>query len=88
MPDAAVDLSLTSHPGVVKVSSPRTVRIRGMLAAVTGDQHVCGITTHGTNTIVGGSARVRINGRPAARVTDLCACGAAIQTGATGVTIA
>lgn len=89
MGDAVIDnLSLTSHGGVIKVVRPRTVRIRGQLAAVIGDQHICAITTHGTNVISQGSPRVSINGQPAARMGDLCACGAAIQIGAPGVTIA
>ena len=89
MGDAVIDnVSLTSHGGAIKVVRPRTVRIRGQLAAVAGDQHVCAITTHGLNAISSGSARVTINGLPAARTGDPCACGAAIQIGAPGVTIA
>jgi uncharacterized Zn-binding protein involved in type VI secretion len=86
---AAIDnFSLTSHGGVIKVIGPRTVRIRGQLAAVVGDQHICANATHGTNAISMGSTRVRINGQPAARKGDPCLCGANIQLGAPGVTIA
>jgi uncharacterized Zn-binding protein involved in type VI secretion len=89
MGDAAIDkLSLTTHGGSIKVIRPRTVRIRGELAAVVGDQHICKITTHGTNAITTGSPRVTINGQRAARTGDRCLCGAKIQIGAPGVTIA
>jgi uncharacterized Zn-binding protein involved in type VI secretion len=90
MGDAAIDnVSLTTHGGAIKVVLPRTVRIRGQLAAVLGDQHICAITTHtGVNVITSGSARVKINGQPAARKDDTCTCGASIQVGAPGVTIA
>lgn len=89
MGDAAIDnTSLTSHGGVIKVVRPRTVRIRGQFAAVIGDQHICAIAVHGANAITAGSARVSINGQPAARTGDLCACGATVQIGAPGVTIA
>jgi uncharacterized Zn-binding protein involved in type VI secretion len=89
MGDAAIDnLSLTTHGGAIKVVAPRTVRIRGQLAAVVGDQHICAITVHGVNAITSGSVRVTINGLPAARTGDPCACGATIQIGAPGVTVA
>lgn len=89
MPEAAVDLSPTTHLGAIKVVKPRTVYIRGRLAAVIGDQHVCPTGVHGTNAIATASARVRINGQFAARAGDTCACGATIERGAaTGVSIA
>ncbi|WP_371920291.1 PAAR domain-containing protein [Pseudomonas sp. TKO14] len=46
-----------------------------------GDSHVCPLPGHGTTPIVTASSNVIINGMGAARVGDLCGCGAVITTG-------
>jgi uncharacterized Zn-binding protein involved in type VI secretion len=90
MPFAATRFSLTSHPGLVSTGH-RNVLINTLPAARLGDRHVCLLPPlagpHPTNTIVKGSATVRIGGAPAARVGDLTGCGAAIATGSPNVTI-
>jgi uncharacterized Zn-binding protein involved in type VI secretion len=54
-------------------------------AARVGDTHLCPI--HGPNAIVSGSPDTIFNGRLAARVGDMTACGAPIVTGSLGVFI-
>lgn len=46
-----------------------------------GDMHVCPIPGHGTSPIVSASPDTQINFLGAARVGDVCGCGAAITTG-------
>ncbi|MGZ0784551.1 PAAR domain-containing protein [Pseudomonas saponiphila] len=46
-----------------------------------GDSHVCPLPGHGTTPIVTASSNVIINGMGAARVGDVCGCGAVITTG-------
>lgn len=46
-----------------------------------GDMHACPIKGHGTTPIVSASADTQINALGAARVGDVCGCGAAITTG-------
>ncbi|MFS2157495.1 PAAR domain-containing protein [Pseudomonas sp. Pseusp122] len=46
-----------------------------------GDKHVCPIPGHGTSTIVSASSDVQINDLGAARVGDVCGCGAVITAG-------
>lgn len=46
-----------------------------------GDSHVCPMPGHGTTPIVTASSNVIINGMGAARVGDVCVCGAVITTG-------
>lgn len=46
-----------------------------------GDSHVCPLPGHGTTPIVTASSNVVINGMGAARVGDVCGCGAVITTG-------
>lgn len=90
MPAAAFQFSPTSHPGVIAGPGVPAVRIEGLPAAVVGDKHVCAFPVppgHSPNVIAKGSARVRINKRFAARVGDLCACGAQIEAGALNVNI-
>ncbi len=90
MPNAAVRLSATSHPGMITGPGVPTVRIKGLPAAVVGDQHTCAFPVppgHAPNAIASGSARVRIKGRWAARVGDPCACGAKIEVGIPTVNI-
>lgn len=90
MPPAAILFSPTSHPGVIAGPGAATVRIGGLPAAVVGDQHICAFPVppgHPPNAIVQGSVKVRINQRFAARVGDLCACGAQIEAGVFTVNI-
>jgi uncharacterized Zn-binding protein involved in type VI secretion len=66
------------------------VRIGGQPAVVVGDQHVCGFVIppgHPPNIVSQGSTKVRIAKRFAARVGDLCACGAPIAAGVFAVNI-
>ncbi|WP_024675025.1 polymorphic toxin type 44 domain-containing protein [Pseudomonas syringae] len=46
-----------------------------------GDMHLCPLPGHGSTPIVTASSDTLINGMSAARVGDLCACGALIVTG-------
>jgi len=90
MPKAAVRFSVTSHPGLITGPGVPTVRVKGMPAAVVGDQHTCAFPVppgHPPNAIVTGSFKVRIKGKPAARVGDLCACGGRIEVGIPTVNI-
>jgi uncharacterized Zn-binding protein involved in type VI secretion len=90
MPHAAVQFSLTSHPGTIAGPGAPTVKIGGLPAAVVGDQHTCGFPVppgHPPNVIVQGSTKVKFAGLPAARVGDKCACGALILSGSLTVNI-
>lgn len=90
MPAAAFQFSPTSHPGVIAGPCVPAVRIGGLAAAVVGDQHICAFPVppgHPPNAITKGSVKVRINKRSAARVGDLCACGAQIEAGSFNVNI-
>jgi uncharacterized Zn-binding protein involved in type VI secretion len=91
MPNAAIVLSPTSHPGVVSGPGILTVKIAGFPAAVMGDTHTCAFPVppgHPPSKIVSGSAIVKIGGKPAARVGDACGCGAQIEEGVPTVNIA
>lgn len=46
-----------------------------------GDMHVCPIPGHGTSPIISASPDIQINFLGAARVGDVCGCGAVITTG-------
>ncbi len=63
-----------------------------MPAAVVGDMHACVIPSpppHPPSTpFVAGSATVMIQGRPALRAGDSCACGASVAVGSPTVVIA
>ena len=90
MPNAGVRFSATSHPGVITGPCVPTVRIKGLAAAVVGDQHTCAFPVppgHPPNAIASGSGKVRIKGKWAARVGDVCACGARIEVGVPTVNI-
>ena len=91
MPQAAVTLSPTSHPGVISGPGAPTVRIAGLNAAVVGDVHACAFPVPPghppPNFITTGSTKVRFGGKPAARVGDLCTCGAKIEAGVPTVNI-
>jgi uncharacterized Zn-binding protein involved in type VI secretion len=57
---------------------------------VVGDQHVCAFPVppgHPPNIVAEGSTTVKFAGRAAARVGDLCACGAKIEVGILTVNI-
>ena len=60
------------------------VMIAGLAAAVVGDMAIC---TGPPDSIVKGSATVKIGGRPAARVGDSTAHGGSIVAGAPNVMI-
>jgi uncharacterized Zn-binding protein involved in type VI secretion len=75
-------------PGVLlpPVGAPSIVKIGGLLAAyVTTPATPC---FAGPNTVVKGSSKVKINGMPAARITDKTAHGSTITTGFPKVMIA
>ncbi len=55
------------------------------LAARQFDQHAC--PGHGLNAITTAARKTTIEGKLAARVDDLCACGATIAVGSSKVTI-
>ncbi|WP_043819771.1 PAAR domain-containing protein, partial [Rubrivivax gelatinosus] len=66
----------TSHGGIVLAGSPATSR-DGRAVARLGDAVSCPRKGHGPRTsIVSGDASLLIDGRPAAREGDRCACGA------------
>lgn len=91
MPNAAIVLSPTSHPGVISGPGAPKVKIMGFPAACVGDTHTCAFPVppgHPPNTIVSGSQKVKFSGRPAARVGDPCGCGAQIEAGIPTVNIA
>lgn len=67
----------TSHGGTVIEASPET-SIGGIWVARLGDKVACSIPGHGVCPIVTGDATFLIDGKPAARVGDLTACGAVL----------
>ncbi len=92
MPPAARLLDSTNHPGFIFEPGVRNVFIGGRLAAVVGAKHICFLPPsaggpHPVTTIASGSKTVLIGNLPAARVGDLTACQATIQTGAPDVLI-
>ena len=70
--------------GLIAVAGGRTVFIDHLLAAVQGDPCVC---PGSPNSIAGGSARVHINGQPAARLHDPTAHGGQVSSGSPTVSI-
>jgi uncharacterized Zn-binding protein involved in type VI secretion len=74
----------TAHPGVISGPGATRTYICGQLAAVIGTPHACsfpGPAPHPPSTIIPGpgpATKVLIEGRPAARVGDMSACGAPI----------
>ncbi|AJO76559.1 hypothetical protein TO66_04390 [Pseudomonas sp. MRSN 12121] len=46
-----------------------------------GDKHICPLPGHGTTPITSASGDININFMGAARVGDICGCGAVITTG-------
>jgi uncharacterized Zn-binding protein involved in type VI secretion len=70
--------------GLVVVAGARTVFINQLPAAVQGDTCVC---PGPPNSIMSGSATVRINGQPAARVLDPTVHGGQVSSGSPTVFI-
>lgn len=67
----------TDHGGVV-VGSSSTTDTHGKRIARVGDQVTCPKKGHGTTVIVSGDSTMIIDGMPAARHGDKCACGATL----------
>jgi uncharacterized Zn-binding protein involved in type VI secretion len=77
----------TDHGGTVIEASGMT-DTQGKRIARVGDQVTCPKRNHGTTVIVSGDATMIIDGKPAARHGDKCACGAtliAAQAVSTGI---
>jgi uncharacterized Zn-binding protein involved in type VI secretion len=86
MPFAARIGDPTNHPGLIGGPGVPLVLIGGQPAAVQGTPHACAMPPlagpHPPSAIVKGSLTVLIGNLPAARVGDLCGCGAVIAMGA------
>jgi uncharacterized Zn-binding protein involved in type VI secretion len=67
----------TDHGGVV-VGASGTTDTHGKRIARVGDQVTCPKKGHGTTVIVNGDPTMIIDGMPAARHGDKCACGATL----------
>jgi uncharacterized Zn-binding protein involved in type VI secretion len=67
----------TDHGGVV-VGASGTTETHGKRIARVGDQVTCPKKGHGTTVIVSGDPTMIIDGMPAARHGDKCACGATL----------
>lgn len=67
----------TDHGGIV-IGSTQTTDTHGMKIARIGDQVTCPKKGHGTTVIVTGDPTMIIDGAPAARHGDKCACGATL----------
>ncbi|RTL28170.1 MAG: PAAR domain-containing protein [Burkholderiales bacterium] len=67
----------TDHGGTVVEASGAT-DTQGKRIARVGDQVTCPKRNHGTSVIVSGDATMIIDGKPAARHGDKCACGATL----------
>jgi uncharacterized Zn-binding protein involved in type VI secretion len=92
MPPAARSTDATSHPGILLAAGAVTsVLIGKQPAAVDGTGHTCAMPPtagpHPPSTVVGGSTKVLIGGRSAARIGDKVGCGAMITTGFPSVLI-
>ncbi len=77
----------TDHGGTV-IEASGTTDTQGKRIARVGDQVTCPIRYHGTTVIVSGDPTMIIDGKPAARHGDKCACGAtliAAQAVSTGI---
>ncbi len=85
MPAAARITDTTTHGGTVTGPGSTTVIIGGLGAALGGDNHVCSIpanTGHLQASVFPvGSTSVFIDGAPALRAGDVCACGASVAVG-------
>jgi uncharacterized Zn-binding protein involved in type VI secretion len=88
MPLAARIADLTNHPGAIAPGPglPPRVFIEKKMAARVDDLHVCAFPPpagpHPSNKIEAGSVTVYFSKKAAARVGDLCGCGAQISLGA------
>ncbi|MDE2401507.1 MAG: PAAR domain-containing protein [Burkholderiales bacterium] len=67
----------TDHGGTV-VGASGVSDAHGRRIARVGDQVTCPKRDHGTSVIVSGDATMIIDGQPAARHGDKCACGATL----------
>lgn len=67
----------TDHGGVV-IEGSQVTDTHGKKIARVGDQVTCPKRSHGTTVIVSGDATMIIDGKPAARHGDKCACGATL----------
>jgi uncharacterized Zn-binding protein involved in type VI secretion len=67
----------TDHGGQVVGASATTDALGKRIARV-GDQVTCPKRDHGTTVIVSGDPTMIIDGQPAARHGDKCACGAVL----------
>ncbi|MGC4061694.1 MAG: PAAR domain-containing protein [Aquabacterium sp.] len=77
----------TDHGGQV-VGASGTTDTQGKRIARVGDEVTCPKRDHGTTVIVSGDPTMIIDGKPAARHGDKCACGAtliATQALSTGI---
>ena len=83
MPPAARLSDLSTHGGAVLGPGVPTVLMGGLPAAVLGDLHACPISPGHPpmSPFIVGSATVFIQGRPALRAGDACACGASVALG-------
>jgi len=91
MPPAARVTDFTTHGGTITGPGVATVLVRSLPAAVAGDLHVCPLPPSAHQPTVSpfpsGSGTVMIQGRPALRTSDACACGAAAAVGEPTVNI-
>ena len=67
----------TDHGGTV-IEASGVTDTQGKRIARVGDQVTCSIRNHGTTVIVSGDPTMIIDGKPAARHGDKCACGATL----------
>lgn len=92
MPSFARVTDTTTHGGTITGPGVPTVLVKGVPAAVVGDLHVCSLPPNAHQPTVSpfpaGSATVMVQGRPALRTTDTCACGAAAAVGEPSVQVA
>ena len=92
MPPAVRVTDTTTHGGTITGPGIATVLVKSMPAAVAGDLHVCSLPPNAHQPTVSafpaGSTSVLVQGRPALRMSDTCACGAAAAVGEPTVLIA
>ncbi len=85
MPAAARVFDTTAPGGQVLGPGVPTVYIGGKIAAVMGDNHLCGIPASQAHiqpsVFLAGSTKVFINGKQALRVGDACGCEAIVSLG-------
>lgn len=91
MPSASRVGDTTTHGGTIVGPGVATVLIGGQPAAVIGGMHKCSLPPQGHQLTVSafpsGSPKVLIQGRPAVRTSDTCACGAMAAVGAPTVQV-